>query len=131
MVTNFDKQTSPLNELELKAATVISACMRNSHVGKDNVVTSTQIISGLAKNKSIKIDGPRLRKIINYLRTDGDCPFIVSTSNGYYVATTIQEVRDCVRSLRERELAIRNVADSMERNLARVNNPAAGMPIKV
>lgn len=122
IITNFDNETSPLNNLEKEAATLIAKCLISHHSGEDKAVTGEAIGKGMANsypkfvtaNGKPYLNGARIRKIVNYLRTDGGVPFIIATSKGYYVASNAQQIRDSIRSLRERAKAIQHVADCIE-----------------
>lgn len=147
MITNFETQTAPLNEKELEAANIIGHFLMKSHVGKNKVVTAKQIGEGMAKtyerfriidkNGDIKpyLTGERIRKIIFYLRTNDIVPLLLGTSNGYYVADKSNpiEIRDCIRSLKERVAAQYMSINSLERQLKKelAGHPAAEIDITV
>lgn len=122
MLFGFEEQTAPLNDIELKAAGVIADCLQNHHVGKERAVTATHIGNSLAKYDTIYRDakgrayltGPRLRKIINYIRTQGLCHRLIASSNGYYISNNSNELAEYVKSLRERANAINAVADKLD-----------------
>jgi hypothetical protein len=143
MITNFDNETAPLNELEQKAAAIIADGMMRWHTGKDKVISSDAICKGLAKNYECfrvqqgnggykpYLNGARIRKIINRIRMENLVPLLVSSSAGYYVATDATEVRDYIRSLKERASAITAVSQALTRQFREqfANNPIATMEI--
>jgi hypothetical protein len=43
--------------------------------------------------------------------------WLIATSKGYYIATSVDEMRQYIESLRGRENAIRAVRESMEKQL--------------
>ena len=113
MIKGFSNETSPLNDYELRVLLpVILAGLKNKQ-GKRNAVTNNYIIGRL--RQSYKVDAPRLRKIINHIRTNDLLPGLIATSEGYYLATSEQELMDYEDSLRGREEAIKAVRLSIAR----------------
>lgn len=76
--------------------------------GKRNAVTNGYII-GRLKQHGYRIDAPRLRKVINHIRTNDLIPGLIATSEGYFLAEDEQELMDYEDSLRGREEAIKAV----------------------
>ena len=56
----------------------------------------------------------KLRALVNYIRINGVVERLIATSQGYYVATSGNELADYCDSLREREAAIRAVRQALE-----------------
>ena len=107
MIKGFSNETSPLNDYELRVLLpVILEGLKNKQ-GKRNAVTNTYIIGRLKPD--FKIDAARLRKVINHIRTNDLLPGLVATSEGYYLATSEQDLMDYEDSLRGREEAIKAV----------------------
>ena len=46
----------------------------------------------------VKVDGPRIRKIINHIRLNGLVPGLMATSEGYYIATTPEELDEYMKA---------------------------------
>jgi hypothetical protein len=61
------------------------------------------------KQQGYRIDAPRLRKVINHIRTNDLIPGLIATSEGYFLAEDEQELMDYEDSLRGREEAIKAV----------------------
>jgi len=116
MVTNFESLTYELDDYEIKELLPVIVTGLLTKVGKAKQITSTEIIKNL-KAKKYKIDGPRLRKIVNYIRVNNLIYNLVSTSKGYYIATTEAECREYLRSLKERIGSITSVYDALEYQL--------------
>ena len=114
MITNFEEETKPLNDLEKNAATAIANRLMKFHVGVKQRVTGDRIASGMSY--MLPMNGARVRKIINYLRTVKGM-LIMSDSKGYYIAENDEQIEECIRSQRERAKAILYVADCLEQNL--------------
>lgn len=112
MITNFEELTEELNEYELSLLPNIVKRLK-SKVGAENAVTSTEVIKAY-KIAGFKMTGPRWRKIINHIRVNNLVELLISTSKGYYIATTEEEVRNYLESLKQRINSITSVYDSLE-----------------
>lgn len=114
MIKNFEEQTAPLSEYEEK--TLVPVFIRGliTKVGKDNAITNAQIVTAM-KAAGYRISDARVRKIINHIRINGLVQGVIATSDGYYIATTEQELADYEESLLGRENSIRAVRLSMAR----------------
>ena len=116
MVTGFDKEKRPLADYELNTLVpIITKCMANK-IGEDRAVTTSTIIHRMG-DAGFKIDGARLRKVMNHIRTHNLLPGVIATSKGYFIATTREEVQSYIGSLESREAAIREVRDALKRQL--------------
>lgn len=113
MIKGFDNETQPLTEYELKQ--VLPAILEGlkTKIGKANAVTNKFIISRL--RGTYKVDAARIRKIINYIRTNDLLPGLIATSEGYFLATTESELLEYEDSLKGREEAIKAVRLSIAR----------------
>ncbi len=78
-------------------------------IGRNKAVTSTVIC------KSLNIVGPRLRKLINFIRITNQLPGLCSSSKGYFVAENIGELDDYIISLKQRIKSQVEVLNSIER----------------
>ena len=130
MLTGFEELTKPLSEAEMKQAELIAECMLKSHVGQENIVTSTEICKGMNKYhpELPKLTDVRLRKEIFWLRVTDRCPLLMATSRGYFVGEVSQEgevdVRDGIRSVDERGYLIFATRDALLRQYkAAYENP--------
>ena len=119
MLKGFDKETAPLTEYEEKVLLPVVIRGLSTKFGKYDAVTNNHIIKCL-REKVYRIDAVRLRKIINYIRTKDLIPGLIATSDGYYIATTEQELIEYEESLRGREDAIRAVRLSIARQRRRI-----------
>lgn len=116
MITGFENQTHELNEYEF--TTLLPAMIRalRLKVGEENAVTSTKAIK-LMKSAGYKINGARFRKVVNHIRLNGLVLNLVSTSRGYYVATSRSDCERYIESLGERIRSITAVHDAMQHQL--------------
>ena len=117
MIEGFETITSDLTPYELQQVLPLVRAGLLTKNGAAMAVTNKEIVAGLAKNCSISISEPRVRKIINYIRVKNMIPRLIATSRGYYVAESRQEVLDYIESLRSRENAIKSVRLSIESQL--------------
>lgn len=82
-------------------------------VGIESAISTPQIIEGIHKyeikseGKATKIRPERIRMMVRYIVVNDLLPGLISGGKGYYVATTMEEMRDNIKSLEERETAIR------------------------
>jgi len=125
MIFGFENETAPLNDIEKKAAKIIAGQMVQWHTGSDKSVTAQQISNGMAQcfadfrdgNGRPYLNGARVRKIVNYIRTSGLCPRLIASSKGYYVSNDRNELNEYITGLYARANAIKAVANAMEAGL--------------
>jgi hypothetical protein len=119
MIKGFDIETQPLTDYEEVCLLPIVRRGLELKVGRASAVSSSHIVSRM-KACGYKLDGPRLRKIINHIRNNDLVPGLIATSDGYYVAQSESELDDYIESLIGRENAIRSVRKAMERQRDRM-----------
>jgi hypothetical protein len=113
MINGFNKQTAPLNDYEKKILLPELVRGLSRKHGKRNQITSGKIIEGM-RGAGYRLDGPRLRKLINHIRTKGLILCLVSNSDGYYIATSADEVDDCIASIQGRIDAQQAIIDALK-----------------
>ena len=114
MIKNFEIQTQPLTEYEEGTLLPLFIAGLKTKVGKERSVTNAEIVSAL-KKQGYKIDGARVRKIINHIRIKCLVQGLIATSEGYYIATSDKELAEYEESLKGREDAIRAVRLSISK----------------
>jgi hypothetical protein len=116
MITNFEKETCPLTDDEKNFVQLVIQGL--STKTKDNPVKSDVICEKLNEkyNFGCKMTGARLRKITNFIRSEGILP-VIATSNGYYCSYDKREIEDQIKSLYERAEAITKSADGLKKFL--------------
>ena len=82
--------------------------------GKHKAVKNWWICKCL-KYKGYKITEARARKLINHIRINGMVIGLIATSDGYYIADSIDELNSYISSLQGREDAIKAVRVSLEK----------------
>lgn len=120
MIKGFKEQTEPLTDYEQN--TLLPVIMRGlrPRIGKESAVINRYIVSQL--NPAYNVTEARVRKIINHIRTNDLIPGLIATSEGYFIAETEKELRDYEESLLGRELAIRQVRESIARQRKKLYN---------
>ncbi len=113
MITGFEKETKELTEEELLLVKPICNGLRSKT--KSNPIKGADIVHAM-KRAGHKFSEVRLRKIINYIRSNSILP-VIATSEGYYTATDKQDLQDQINGLNERANAIKNAAKGLERFL--------------
>lgn len=116
MLNGFTQQTEPLNEYERDTLLPVIVRGLANKFGEARAITNTAITKAM-RGAGYQLTEARLRKIINHIRTTGMIRWLIATSKGYYIATSVDEMRQYIESLRGREDAIRAVRESMERQL--------------
>ncbi len=118
MITNFEEITKELTEDEKKLVPVIIKGL--STKTKDNPIKGIDIVNAINLNKEkygVKLfSEPRLRKIVNFIRTEGILP-LIATSNGYYVTNDRAELQSQIDSLTQRAEAIMTSANGLKKFL--------------
>jgi hypothetical protein len=95
MLKGYENITYELTDKEKSLIPILVRGLLNRK-GKENAVTGTEI------TKKMNISGPRLRKMIGYIRINDLIFGLCSTGNGYYVAKNITELEECMTSLKQR-----------------------------
>lgn len=114
MINGFEFETQPLNDYEQHMLLQVFVETLKLKIGKDKAVKNYQIVEGLTK-RGYKINETRVRKLINHIRTNSLVPGLMATSEGYYIATSEEELVEYEESLKGREDAIRAVRFSIIR----------------
>ena len=105
MIKNFEEITFELTDKEL--ATVPLLIWKLREHGKLNPIKAPAICF------HFDISQPRLRKMINYIRSKGML-YIIATSKVYYVSKDRAEIKNQIDSLKQRANSILRCAKGME-----------------
>lgn len=113
MIKNFEEITVELSENEkLILPQIIKGF---SNYTKRNPIKEPEIVKRFnERSESLKISGVRLRKLVNYIRSNGLLP-LIATSKGYYVSYDKAEIDAQIISLRQRARSINNSADGLSK----------------
>ena len=127
MIHGFDEETAPLSEKERGLLPYVTKLLEHCS-GRKNAVTSKDIAFYLSRTPGEKVEGPRIRKMINHIRQNGLVSCLIATSHGYYVAETEKELLDYEESLEGRATAIWDIKSHIKRQReARFNRPTQGV----
>ena len=106
-VTNFESITYELTEDELTHVNGIVLALKlrtkESAIKAPEIVKSMNIFA--ERHNLCKMTDARLRKCINYIRSNSILP-VIATSHGYYCSYDEKELSDQIKSLTERANSI-------------------------
>ena len=106
-VTNFELITYELTPDELKHVNSLVLALKlrtkESAIKAPEIVKSMNIFA--ERHDLCKMTDARLRKCINYIRSNSILP-VIATSNGYYCSYDEKELSDQIKSLTERANSI-------------------------
>jgi len=114
MLRNFEEQTSKLTDQELNIADIVRNSLKK-YKGKSYAIAGSKICLGFNNNTDFRLTGVRLRKIINYLRNEGEA--ICSTSKGYFYPENIQEIKDTCISIQQRIDSQKQIINQLKKHL--------------
>lgn len=118
-VTNFEIETKPLTEEEKLVIPMLVAGFRTKTKEapiKAPVIVEKMNAALLERGIKLKLDQSRLRKLCNYIRSNGILP-LIGTTHGYYCSTDKKEIESQITSLKDRAYAILNSANGLEKFL--------------
>lgn len=116
-LTNFNDYSGDLSPEEMEIIPIVIHGFRR--YDKNNPIKSKLIVTRLneylfLKGYKIKMSGVRLRKIVNYIRSNGLIP-LIATSKGYFVSKNKMDILDQIKSLKERARSIERCAKGLEK----------------
>ena len=117
---NFEEQTAPLSDYEREVLLPLFVRGLRTKIGKDQSITSKEIISALTKTGH-KVNGARVRKIINHIRINGIIRNLIATSNGYHISKCPEEIARYRESLVQRASSIMALVDSFDEKIVHLN----------
>ena len=115
MLKNFEKITIELTSQELEYVEFLGQWFMHNK-GKENVVKNGDIIKLIKTAFDKKVTEPRVRKVVQFLRTNG-LPNLIATSNGYFYSDDVVEIDAWIVSLKQREAAIREIREKAEKQV--------------
>lgn len=115
----FEPETSKLSEYEMdELMPVMVKCLQNK-VGKENAVSNRFMVEKMQEH-GYDISEVRVRKIINYVRTNGNIECLIASNKGYYITKDRNEMSNYIQSLIGREEAIHEVRMAMENQMEKM-----------
>ena len=117
MIEEFEDFTAELTVDEKGKLLPLVVDILKSRQGVRWAITNKEICESLRGSNIPRVSGPRIRKVIHYIRENGLVPHLIATSRGYYVAETIQDVEDYIESLRKRNRSVGRIIDALSAQL--------------
>lgn len=114
MITNFEKITSDLTDVELQF--IPTLIKRFKYYTKIHPIKAPKIIEDFRGFGEYQLTEPRLRKMVNYIRSNGLLP-LIATSKGYYVSHDKKEIEAQIESLLQRANSIEQSAKGLQNYL--------------
>ena len=119
MITNFEEHTSELTSEEMDILPIVVHGFRNYK--KDNPIKAELIVTRMneflsARGFKTRMTQPRLRKMVNYIRTNGIIP-LIATSHGYFTSDCKETIQTQIQSLYERANSIERCAEGLKKFL--------------
>lgn len=112
MIEGFERETAPLTDDEMRLLPIIIAGLKTK-VGKEMAIHGATICEKVSE-KFGKLTEPRLRKIVNHIRTNGMLP-VIATSKGYYISHDRDEINAQIQSLEQRRESINQAIQGLAR----------------
>lgn len=113
MIEGFEDITRPLNDQEQQKSYMIAEHLKKHGVGRTNAVKAG-FLAELVGSKESRV---RAMIFFNYLRASGTCRGLVATSQGYYLADSVDDLQSYARSIEQRIGAIKTVLDATYRDI--------------
>lgn len=115
MVTNFEHITSELTQQELELIPILVKGFHKHR--KENPILARDIVRQMniylkVRNYPVTFTEARLRKCVNFIRTNAILP-LMATSNGYYISWDSDEIYSQIQSLEERANSIKRCAGGL------------------
>ena len=108
-IITFEKQTAPLSDNDKAVAMQLLGQIE----GLKKPRQTSLLINYFRLVKGIKLDAPKVRAMVHYLRTEHHAP-IIGTSRGYYWASNQAQIDTQIQSLEQRARSIQQAADALK-----------------
>jgi catalase (peroxidase I) len=115
-ITNFENYTHELTDQELEILPIIIHGFRAYK--KNNPIKAQLIVTRMNefltdRGYKIRLTGPRLRKLVNYIRSNSLIP-LIATSQGYFTTDCKETIENQIKSLYERANSIERCANGLK-----------------
>ena len=119
MITNFEEHTHELSAEEMEILQLVIHGFRAYK--KTNPIKAELIVKRMNvflenNGYKIRLTQPRLRKLVNYIRSNGLLP-LIATSNGYFTSDCKLTIQQQIISLQERANSIENAVQGLKKFL--------------
>lgn len=113
MVNYFEQITEELYSYEKEIVVPEIINILKNRIGKENHIKNSEI-KKILDSKSINIVTSRIRKVIQYIRINGDVECLMATSKGYYISESKEELDKYIESLHQRSNSIEFLANQIQ-----------------
>lgn len=110
MIDGFEDITYDLTSEEMALVPIILGGLKR-RTTSDEAIYGKEICQKMTE-AGYKMSEPRLRKIVNYIRSNGLAP-VIATSKGYYVSNHSGELGNQIASLEQRRNAIQQAINGL------------------
>jgi len=115
-ITTFENYTHELTDQELEILPIVIHGFRAYK--KKNPIKAQLIVTRMNefltdRGYKIRLTGPRLRKLVNYIRSNSLLP-LIATSQGYFTTDCKQTIQEQIKSLQERASSIERCATGLK-----------------
>ena len=119
MITNFEEHTSELTSEEMEILPIVVHGFRNYK--KEIPIKAELIVTRMneflsTRGFKTRMTQPRLRKMVNYIRTNGIIP-LIANSHGYFTSDCKETIQEQIKSLQERANSIQRCAEGLKKFL--------------
>lgn len=119
MITNFEEYTHELSAEEMDILPIVVHGFRNYK--KELPIKAELIVTRMNEFLAVRgfktrMSQPRLRKMVNYIRTNGIIP-LIANSNGYFTSDCKETIQEQIKSLQERANSIQRCANGLKKFL--------------
>ena len=118
MITNFEEYTATLTTYERDMIVPVLVGELRLRVGAKNAIRNKDLCRQLTAQGYQGLTESRVRKCINYIRMNGLVPHLIANCNGYFCASSIEQVEKYIESLDERAKAIWAMRAALKRDLS-------------
>lgn len=117
MIKNFETITASLTEYERDMVIPVLVEFLKPRIGSKYAIRNKEICR-IFRNNGYEVSEPRIRKCINYIRINGLVPHLIANSNGYYRASSVEQVETYLESLDQRATAIWAMRAALARDIS-------------
>ena len=129
MIHNFEEYTSKMTYEEKQFIFPEIIKILSLAIGKEKAVKCSDIINeiesfGIVTHivvngkdvlKSIRTTPARVRHMIHVLRVSDTIPFLIATSQGYYISNDVEEINTYIQSIDDRIRSIYQIMKALRR----------------
>ena len=100
MIDNFEEYTAHLTTYEKDMLVPLLVEDLRKRVGKKYAIRNKALCQFYTEKGYQGMKEARIRKCINYIRMNGLVPHLIANCNGYYCATSVEEVETASEDIR-------------------------------